>query len=43
MEIEVKFIATERQLTNFFIKPLAKVRFFFFRNDLGILDLETLS
>jgi len=42
-DCEVKFIATERQPTDFFTKPFPKDRFFFLRNELGILDLQTLS
>ena len=42
-DYEVKFIATERQLADIFTKPLPKDRFFFLRNELGILDSQILS
>ena len=42
-DYEVKFIATERQLAYIFTKPLLKDRFFFLRNELGILDSQVLS
>ena len=34
----IEFIDSEHQLANIFTKPLARDRFFFIRNDLGILD-----
>ena len=40
---EVKFVETKLQLSNIFTKPLPKERFFFLRNELGILDLNNLS
>jgi len=40
---EVKFIETGMQLAYIFTKPLPKDRFFFLRNELGILDSQTLS
>jgi len=40
---EVKFVETKLQLADIFMKPLPKERFFFLRNELGILDLNNLS
>ena len=40
---EVKFVETKLQLADIFTKPLQKERFFFLRNELGILDLNNLS
>ncbi|XP_068466248.1 uncharacterized protein [Phaseolus vulgaris] len=40
---EVKFVETILQLADIFTKPLPKERFFFLRNELGILDLNNLS
>ena len=40
---EVKFVETKLQLADIFTKPLPKERFFFLRNELGILDLNNLS
>ena len=34
----IEFIDSEHQLVNIFTKPLARDRFFFIRNKLGILD-----
>jgi len=34
----IEFIDSEHQLANIFTKPLARDRFFFIRNELGILD-----
>jgi len=34
----IEFVNSEHQLANIFTKPLAKDRFFFIRNELGILD-----
>ena len=42
-DYEVKFIETKRQLAYVFTKPLPKERFFFLRNELGILDSQNLS
>ena len=42
-DCEVKFIETKLQLADIFTKPLPKERFFFLRNDLGILDSQNLS
>ncbi|XP_068483434.1 secreted RxLR effector protein 161-like [Phaseolus vulgaris] len=42
-DCEVKFIETKLQLADIFTKPLPKERFFFLRNELGILDLQNLS
>ena len=37
----IEFIGSEHELADIFTKPLAVDRFFFFRNELGILeDLE---
>jgi len=41
-DCEVKFIAIERQLGDFFTKPLSKDTLFFFRNELGILDSNSI-
>jgi len=40
---EMKFVQTKLQLADIFTKPLPKERFFFLRNELGILDLNNLS
>ena len=42
-DCEVKFVETKLQLADIFTKPLLKERFFFLRNELGILDLNNLS
>ena len=42
-DCEVKFIETKLQLADIFTKPLPKERFFFLRNELGILDSQNLS
>jgi len=34
----IKFVDSEHQLADIFTKPLARYRFFFIRNELGILD-----
>jgi len=34
----IEFIDSEHQLADIFTKPLARDRFFFMRNELGILD-----
>ncbi|XP_068475085.1 uncharacterized mitochondrial protein AtMg00810-like [Phaseolus vulgaris] len=41
--LAVKFFKTKLQLADIFTKPLPKERFFFLRNELGILDLQNLS
>jgi len=41
-DCEVQLIATERQLADIFTKPLSKDRFFSLRNELGIIDSQTL-
>ena len=35
---EIKFIEFEKQLADFFTRPLAKDRFNYLRTELGILD-----
>ena len=42
-DCEMKFIETRLQLTDIFTKSLQKNMFFFLRNELGILDSQTLS
>jgi len=42
-DYEIKFVSTERQLTDIFTKPLSKDRFYSLRNELGILDMHALS
>jgi len=42
-DCEMKFIETRLQLADIFTKPLPKDKFFFLRNELGILDSQTLS
>ena len=37
---EIKFIGTELQLADLFTKPLAKDRFNFLRNELGIISMN---
>ena len=34
----IEFVDTDPQLADIFTKPLAKVRFFHLRNELGILN-----
>ena len=34
----IEFVDSEHQLADIFIKPLARDRFFFIRNELGIVD-----
>jgi len=34
----IEFVDSEHQLVDIFTKPLARDRFFFIRNELGILD-----
>jgi len=40
---EIKFIESEKQLTVFFTKPLAKERFNYLRTELGILDYSNVA
>ena len=40
---EIKYIESEKQLTNFFTKPLAKDKFNYLRTELGILDLSNVA
>jgi len=42
-DCEMKFIETKLQLVDIFTKHLPKDRFFFLRNELGILDSQNLS
>ena len=42
-DCKMKFIETRLQLADIFTKPLPKDRFFVLRNELGILDSQTLS
>jgi len=42
-DCEVKFVETKLQLADIFKKPSPKERFFFLRNELGILDLHNVS
>jgi len=42
-DCEMKFIETRLQLAYIFTKLLPKDKFFFLRNELGILDSQTLS
>jgi len=37
---DIKFIGTELQLAKFFTKPLAKYRFYFMLNELGIISIN---
>jgi len=37
---DIKFIDTEFQLADLFTKPLAKYRFYFLLNELGIISLN---
>ena len=37
---EIKFIGTQLQLADLFTKPLAKDRFNFLRNELGIISMN---
>ena len=39
---EIKFIESEKQLADFFTKPLAKDRFNYLRTELGILDYSNI-
>ena len=40
---EIKFIESEKQLADFFTKPLAKDRFNYLRTKLGILDILNIA
>ena len=40
---EIKFIESEKQLADFFTKPLAKDRFNYLRTELGILDYSNIA
>ena len=40
---KIQFIETKKQLANIFTKPLPRERFFFLRNELGILDFQNIS
>ena len=40
---EVQFIETDKQLVDFFTKPLARERFNHLRTELGILDISNVS
>ena len=40
---EIQFIETEKRLADIFTKPLPRERFFFLRNELGILGSQNLS
>ena len=42
-DCEIPFVATESQLADIFTKPLSKEKFYSFRNELGIIDLQALS
>jgi len=42
-DCEVQLIKTGRKLADIFTKPLPKDRFFFIRNELGILDSKNLA
>jgi len=37
-DYRIEFVNSEHQLADIFAKPLARDRFFFIRNELGILD-----
>ena len=39
----IEFIDSEHQLADIFTKPLARDRFFFIRNELGILDASSIE
>jgi len=41
-DCDMKFIERKLQLADIFTKPLPKDRFFFLRNELGILDSQNL-
>jgi len=40
---EIKFTGTDLQLANLFIKPLAKDRFNFLLNELGIINVNAIK
>ena len=40
---EIKFIESEKQLADFFTKPLTKDRFNYLRTKLGILDYSNIT
>ena len=42
-DCEIQFIETKKKLAYIFTKPLLKERFFFLRNELGILDSQIFS
>ena len=39
----IEFVDREHQLADIFTKPLARDRFFFIRNELGILDASSID
>jgi len=40
---EMEFIESEKQLADFFTKPLAKDKFNYLRTELGILDIFNIA
>ena len=42
-DFEVEFIETNKQLADFFTKPLARDRFNHLRTELGILDISNVQ
>ena len=40
---EIEFIESEKQLADFFTKPLTKDRFNYLRTELGILDISNIA
>ena len=41
--VKVQYVATDEQISNFLTNPLAKVKFEYFREKLGVLQIEVHS
>ena len=41
--MKLQYVATEEQIANVLMKPLARVKFEYFRENLGVLQIEVYS
>ena len=41
--VKLKYVATEEQIANVLMKPLARVKFEYFKEKLGVLQIEVSS
>ena len=41
--VKLQYVATEKQIADVFKKPLARVKFEYFREKLGVLEIEVPS